>query len=103
MNQYQLILLVTIIGLICTLFVKKFCASNNNIFIILIIIFDIIYLYYYLELLKQGNVSSIYALLKIFSLILIIIFGMILFNESISLCKIGGIIFSILSIYLLVK
>ena len=103
MNQYQLILLVTIIGLICTLFVKQFCASNNNIFIILIIIFDIIYLYYYLELLKQGDVSSIYPLLKIFSLILIIVFGIILFEESISVCKVAGIIFSILSIYLLVK
>ena len=103
MNQYQLILLVTIIGLLCTLFVKQFCASDNNIFIILIIIFDIIYLYYYLELLKQSNVSSIYPLLKILSLILIIVFGIILFEEKITVCKVGGIIFSILSIYLLVK
>jgi multidrug transporter EmrE-like cation transporter len=103
MNNYQLILLVTIIGLLCTLFVKKFCASNNNIFIILIIIFDIIYLYYYLQLLKQGTISSIYALLKVLSLVLIIIFSMVIFNESITLCKIAGIIFCILSLFLLIK
>jgi len=103
MNQYLLIILVTIIGLLCTFFVKKYCASQDNTFITLIIIFDIIYLYFYLKLLKTSDVSLIYPLLKIISLILILGVGIILFNESISLCKIGGIIFSILAIILLIK
>ena len=103
MNQFLLILLVTILGLISSLCIQKYVVSKNINIILILVILSIIYLYYYIQLLKIENINKIFILIKIFGLIAVVALGIILFNDTITLCKVIGILFCILSIYLLNK
>ena len=101
MNQEILILIVTILGVLYTILVKKYIINRNISLIIMIFLLNIIYFISYKELLIKGNINILYPLLKIVSLILIIIVGVILFGEYLSYTKVIGILFCILSIYFL--
>ena len=103
MNQLYLILLVTIIGLISSLCIQKYNVSKNINIILILAILSCIYLYFYIQLLKHDNLSKVFILVKILGLISTIVCGVILFNDTITLCKVIGILFCILSIYLLTK
>jgi len=101
MNQHILIVIVTILGILYTILIKKYIINKDISFILLLVLLCIVYFYYYKELLNNGSVNKLYPLLKIVSLILIIFISTILFGECLTYTKIFGIVFCILSIYFL--
>ena len=102
MNQQILILIVTTLGVLYTILIKKYIINRDISFILLLVLLCIVYFYYYKELLVNGSVNKLYPLLKIASLILVILIGIILFGEYLTYTKILGIVFCILSIYFLI-
>ena len=55
----------------------------------------------YIEIFTQQHISSSYTLLQITQILLVVIGSIFLFNEQLTYKKISGIIFGLLSVYLL--
>jgi multidrug transporter EmrE-like cation transporter len=101
MHSTLLVLLITIIGISWNILLQKYTRTRSNLIILLILIVDIVYFNCYIKLLRQTEISSIYPVLKIISLISMVLIGIFLFDESIGAIKIGGLAFAIGAIYLL--
>lgn len=55
----------------------------------------------YVNLFKNGNLGITYTLLQLLQILLVVFMGVLFFGESMKINKVFGIIFGIVSIYLL--
>jgi multidrug transporter EmrE-like cation transporter len=103
MNSYKNILFI--VGIFATalpiLFIKEYNKTENIKWIFLSMISYLTLIYVYSVLISEFNVIVFYTLLKILSVLLVVFIGITVFNEKISQRIILGLIFSIISIYLL--
>lgn len=82
-------------------FVKLYIKSKNFKWVIMSFMSFIILFFAYSIILVKGDVIIIYSVVKILSILIVVLFGVLIFNEKINL-KIGlGILSGIISIYLL--
>jgi uncharacterized membrane protein len=83
--------------------IKKYLTTKDWSWIALSLLTAIILILTYIKTLSGNNMTSIYTITKILSIIIVIIIDDIFFNNKLTMKVIGGIIFSIISIYLLVS
>jgi multidrug transporter EmrE-like cation transporter len=82
-------------------FVKLYIKSKNFKWVILSFISYVILFFAYSIILVKGDVIIIYSIVKILSILIVVLCGVLIFKEKINL-KIGlGILFGLISIYLL--
>jgi multidrug transporter EmrE-like cation transporter len=55
----------------------------------------------YIKLFETTEISSTYTILQILQILIVLLIGVLLFNESLTLNKVIGILFGLVSIYLL--
>ena len=82
-------------------FVKKYTQTTNLSWICLSFLASLFLILAYVKTFIGHNISIIYPIIKILSIILVITTGVIFFKEKLSMKVIGGIIFGVMSIYLL--
>jgi drug/metabolite transporter (DMT)-like permease len=103
MNQNLLLIITTIIALIPVFLIKKYILTDNKKYIYASLIFYVLLTICYINLFRIGEISSLYTVLQITQIIVIVIGGLILFGEKITVNKIIGIFAAIISILFLLK
>lgn len=93
----------TIFASIPVALVKYYTISKNIYFIFLAIISYLILIIAYINILDGTNISAVYPLLKIFSVIIVILFGLVTFNITFKWSLLIGIFLAIISMYMLSK
>ena len=101
MNYY--LFLATIIAILPIVFIKKYIMTKEMYNLILALILYVLLLFSYIKLFETEQVSSTYTILQILQILIMIGVGIIIFNESLTINKSLGIIFGIISIYLLLN
>jgi drug/metabolite transporter (DMT)-like permease len=103
--DYKGLLLFFVTALVTTIppsFIKLFIENNNYYLIFLSIIFYLILIFcYYLIFTSYKNITIIYSLVKITSVLILVTFGVAILHEKLSIKSIIGIILGLISIYLL--
>jgi multidrug transporter EmrE-like cation transporter len=97
-----MIILASIIALLPLYFIKKYIQTNKKYNIGITIILYCILTSLYISIFRKGEMTNIYVILQILQILIVVIMGLLLFNESINIKKIIGIIFGIISIKLLI-
>jgi len=82
-------------------FIKQYTKKPNNIWIFLSILSYLILIFTYIYLFKNKEISTIYPIIKICSIIMVICFGVLYLGETFTTTNFIGIILGITSIYLL--
>ena len=103
MNLNLLLVITTIIALLPIFFIKKYIITNDKKYIMISLFLYILLLISYIKIFRIGEISSIYVILQISQIIVIVIGGLIFFNEKITKNKIIGVIFSVIAINYLLK
>jgi drug/metabolite transporter (DMT)-like permease len=98
----KLIILASIIALLPLYCIKKYLQTNNKYYIIFCILLYCVLTYLYINIFRNGELSNYYVILQILQILIVVIFGLLLFNEKINIKKIFGIIFGIISINFLI-
>jgi hypothetical protein len=62
---------------------------------------EVVLIYSYINLLKNDNIITIVALVKIITILMVIVPSIIFFGSELTIKKIFGIIFALIAIYLL--
>jgi multidrug transporter EmrE-like cation transporter len=81
--------------------VKKYTKTNQVYWILISILASLFLTLAYVKTFNGQNISVIYPLIKILCIISVIITGVVFFNEKLSIKNISGIVFGVISIYLL--
>ena len=101
MNYY--LILSTIIAILPLIFIKRYIINKEFYNLIIAFILYILLLLSYIKLFEKGEISSIYIVLQILQIFLVLVVGVLMFNDSINNTKILGILLGSASIYLLLK
>lgn len=95
------VILAAIAASLEVVFIKKYIQTRIWYWIFLSFLTSLVLILSYIKTFSGNNVSIIYPIIKILSIIIVIITGEIFFNNKLTIKVIGGIIFGIMSIYLL--
>lgn len=98
----SLIIIASIIAILPLYFIKKYIQTNKYIYIYITILLYYILTFLYIKIFRKGEMSSYYIILQILQILIVVIMGLTLFNETINIKKIIGIIFGIISINFLI-
>ena len=102
MNKITWMIIATIIAIIPVYFIKKYIMTNNYFYIIITIFLYMILLYSYINLFTlSGEIMIVYTILQILQILLVVMIGMLIFNEKLTIKKIIGIVTGCISIYFL--
>jgi uncharacterized membrane protein len=82
-------------------FLKQYTKNKNILFIVLSALSYSILIYAYIQILNNKNITILYPLIKVFSVIIVVIAGILIENEKITPPIVIGILLGCLSIYLL--
>jgi multidrug transporter EmrE-like cation transporter len=96
------IILAAIAASLQVIFIKKYLQTNDWYWIGLSFLTSVFLLVTYIKIFNGNDMSTIYPIIKILSIIIVIITGDVFFKNKITMRIIFGIILSIISIYLLV-
>jgi multidrug transporter EmrE-like cation transporter len=83
------------------IFIKKYTETQNIMFIILSIFTYFILILSYSIVLVNSNITIIYPVLKVISILTVVLSGLIFFDDKLDIKSFFGITFGILSVYLL--
>ena len=97
-----MIILASIVALLPLYFIKKYIQTNKKYYIGITIILYCILTSLYISIFRKGDMSNIYVILQILQILIVVIMGLLLFNEKINKKKIIGIVFGIMSINFLI-
>ena len=89
----KLIIFASIIALLPLYFIKKYIQTNKKYYIGISIILYCILTYLYINIFRKGDLSSFYVILQILQILIVVVAGVLLFNEKINKKKIFGILF----------
>jgi len=98
----KLIILASVIALLPLYFIKKYIQTNKKYNIMVTILLYCILTYLYIRIFSQQEISSYYVILQILQILIVVVTGLLLFNETINKKKIIGIIFGIIAINFLI-
>ena len=94
----SLIIIASIIAILPLYFIKKYIQTNKKLYIFITILLYYILTFLYIKIFRKAELSTTYVILQILQILIVVIMGLLLFNETINTKKIIGIIFGILSI-----
>ena len=100
-TNYVLIILGSLFSAFIAIFIKKYINNYNFKWLIFSIIFSLFLICIYVNLFKSKKMSITYPLIKIISVLMVFLFGVFYFREKPTYREIIGLIFGIISIYLL--
>ena len=100
MNEIVWLLTASIFSLIPIILIKQYNVTDNYIYLILTMMCYLILMIAYINILKE-NISAKYTILQIMQILIISFIGIFYFREQINFIKMLGIIFAIVSVYLL--
>jgi multidrug transporter EmrE-like cation transporter len=103
MNYTTLLVVTSIIALIPIFLIKKYINTKNNNYLYIACVFYLLLLLSYIKVFSQREMSSSYIILQIIQILIIVIGGILLFKEKISLNKLIGIFAGFASIYFINK
>jgi len=95
------VILAAITASLEVVFIKKYIQTKEWSWFYLSFLTSLFLILAYVKTFSGQNVSIIYPIIKILSIIIVIITGEIFFNNKLTIRVIGGIIFGVISIYLL--
>lgn len=98
----SLIIIASIIAILPLYFIKKYIQTNKKYYIGISIILYCILTYLYINIFRKGSLSNYYVILQILQILIVVVAGLLLFNEKINIKKIMGIIFGMISINFLI-
>ena len=96
-----MILFATIIAIIPVFLIKKYIDNKQNLFLFLTMLCYYALMQSYIHIFSKNEISKAYVLLQILQIFIVVISGIIIFNEAFTLNKIIGIILGSIAIYLL--
>lgn len=96
-----LLFLQIIISIIPLALIKKYILNGNTLLLVLCLLFYSVMIAIYIKLLRNDGLSKVYTLVQILQVILVVLMGILFFNEKLSLNIIIGLLFGIVAIYLL--
>lgn len=105
-NSLVLLLLETaIVGALLPIMLKKYIQTDSQaekIFLmILSIIVAITIIYFYIKLLNEYDLGTSFAIVKVLSIIVVLIFSILFYKEKLDSSQIIGVILAMISISLL--
>ena len=101
MNKH--ILLAAITGATNVVLVKQYIITKDICYIPILLLSGLITLYSYYNIFTSRDISNGYPIVKILSILIVVFFGIIVYDEKISYKKLVGIILSIIAMYLLLQ
>ncbi len=90
-----------VISIIPAYFIKKYNITKNYIWLFLSMICYCILMLAYSKLFVSKNIVTIYQIIKILSVLLATVFGYLFLSYKLTIKTMFGVIFAIMSIYLL--
>jgi multidrug transporter EmrE-like cation transporter len=101
MIEYIWPLVATIVAILPIVTIKQYLITNEYLYIVLTMLLYSVLMISYVNILKTSEVSKIYPILQILQIIIVIIYGIVLLDETLYTEKIIGIGCGFISIYLL--
>ncbi|ANB51037.1 hypothetical protein [Powai lake megavirus] len=101
MNNWILYILTAIVSAIPLFMIQKYINTNNYLFLIVSVLLYLILIALYIAILKGNQMSTIYPLTKILSIVIVVAFGYLFFGNKLCTKQVIGIIIGIVGIYLL--
>ena len=95
------IILAAITASLEVIFIKKYIQTKEWSWFYLSFLTSLFLILAYVKAFSGNNIAIIYPIIKILSIIIVIITGEIFFNDKLTIKVIGGILFGLISIYLL--
>ena len=81
--------------------IKYYEHDPNTLLLLVALLSEICLIYGYIKLLKKDDILTQFALVKIIAILMVIIPSMLFFGTELTKSKIFGLIFGVMSIYLL--
>ena len=103
MDLIYWLIFATVIAITPLYFIKKYIQTNNIIFLIVALVLYIVLIKSYIEIFQLKEISSSYTILQITQILLVVVGGIFIFNEKLTMIKIIGIICALTSVYLLLN
>lgn len=103
MNYNLWLFISTIIALLPLIFIKKYIQNQQIIYLVIAMILYFLLMLSYIKLFETTELSSTYTILQILQILIVLFIGVFLFNESLTMNKIIGVILGLLSVYLLLN
>ena len=100
-NGLFLIVLSIIVSVLPLFMVKKYIETDNVLYIMSAVLMYGLLIYLYYRLFCENDMCYIYPLIKIASVVLMVLLGIVYFGEGFNNYKFAGIIMGIMSIVLL--
>jgi len=82
-------------------FIKEYTKTHENIWLVLSAFSYATLIYAYIHILEDENIAIIYPLLKVFSVLIVVAFGILFFQAQLNTKSYIGILSGMASIYLL--
>jgi multidrug transporter EmrE-like cation transporter len=101
LQTYKWLLLASIFSALTVLMVKEYEKNSKYWPLLVATLTEIGLIYSYIQLLKKGDLITQFALVKIISILLVLIPGIVFFNSVLTTKNIIGLIFGMIAIYLL--
>ena len=99
---YGWFLLAAVASAVPITLVKKYNVTNEMKWLLFAVIIYIILIFSYIQLLKvEGNVSSLYPMIKVGSIIVVLLIAVFYYGEQLDWKKMLGILLGAVGIYLL--
>jgi multidrug transporter EmrE-like cation transporter len=95
------IIIATFSAIISAIFIKKYVLTEDKKYIIIAVLFYVVLIITYIKMFKDMDVSTAFPFINILQIIIIVIGGMVLFNEKVNNKKIIGLALGTTSCYLL--
>ena len=95
------ILLAAITSVTNVILVKQYIITKNIYYVLILLLSGLITLYSYYNIFTTIGISSGYPIVKLLSILIIVLCGVIIYDEQINYKKFMGIILSIIAMYLL--
>jgi len=100
-QKYKWLIIASFFSALTILMVKQYEQTTNYLYLLVVALSEFGLIYSYIELLEKGELVTLFALVKIISILIVIIPGIIFFGSILTTKKIIGLIFGLIAIYLL--
>lgn len=94
-------IIASIIAIIPIFLIKQYIKYNKFYYLFYSLLSYILLIYIYINIFTLAEVSSSYVILQLMQILIVILISLLLFDEHLTLTKVLGLIFAILSILLL--
>ena len=98
---YLWYLIAAILSALSMPFIKQYSITNDYKWILFAVFVQLLLIVTYIQVINSGSIGSTYAIIKVVSIILVTLFGIFIFNETLDIKHKIAILLAMVSIYLL--